>query len=85
MLIIIRHHRPISKIKIHFDATGAAPIFAIRFGGLAQLARASRKYSGRSLVRKLFCSLKIYGGLAQLARALAWHVRGHRFDPDTLH
>ena len=25
------------------------------------------------------------GGLAQLARALAWHVRGHRFDPDTLH
>ena len=20
-----------------------------------------------------------------MARALAWHVRGHRFDPDTLH
>lgn len=28
---------------------------------------------------------KINGGLAQLARALAWHVRGHRFDPDILH
>ena len=26
-----------------------------------------------------------YGGLAQLARALAWHARGRRFDPDTLH
>ena len=27
----------------------------------------------------------INGGLAQLARALAWHARGRRFDPDTLH
>jgi hypothetical protein len=27
----------------------------------------------------------VYGGLAQLARALAWHARGRRFDPDTLH
>ena len=27
----------------------------------------------------------IPGGLAQLARALAWHARGHRFDPDILH
>ena len=27
----------------------------------------------------------IRGGLAQLARALAWHARGHRFDPDILH
>ena len=26
-----------------------------------------------------------HGGLAQLARALAWHARGHRFDPDILH
>ena len=25
------------------------------------------------------------GALAQLARALAWHARGHRFDPDILH
>ena len=23
--------------------------------------------------------------IAQLARALAWHARGHRFDPDILH
>ena len=30
-------------------------------------------------------SLNITGGLAQLARALAWHARGHRFDPDILH
>ena len=28
---------------------------------------------------------KCLGGLAQLARALAWHARGHRFDPDILH
>ena len=26
-----------------------------------------------------------YGGLAQLARALVWHARGHRFEPDILH
>ena len=26
-----------------------------------------------------------YGGLAQLARALAWHARGHQFDPGILH
>lgn len=33
-----------------------------------------------------FCGVKKnYGGLAQLARALAWHARGRRFDPDTLH
>ena len=33
-----------------------------------------------------FCSVKENdGGLAQLARALAWHARGRRFDPDTLH
>ena len=25
------------------------------------------------------------GELAQLARALAWHARGHRFDPGILH
>ena len=30
-------------------------------------------------------TLNITGGLAQLARALAWHARGHRFDPDILH
>ena len=38
----------------------------------------------------IFAKLKIHwdfsiGGLAQLARALAWHARGRRFDPDTLH
>ena len=31
------------------------------------------------------CSVAASGGLAQLARALAWHARGHRFDPDILH
>ena len=30
-------------------------------------------------------TLDALGGLAQLARALAWHARGHRFDPDILH
>jgi hypothetical protein len=30
-------------------------------------------------------NFEIKGGLAQLARALAWHARGRRFDPDTLH
>ena len=32
-----------------------------------------------------FSAMKFFGGLAQLARALAWHARGHRFDPDILH
>ena len=43
--------------------------------------------------KKSFCTKKnllfylksLEGGLAQLARALAWHARGRRFDPDTLH
>ena len=30
-------------------------------------------------------SAKVDGELAQLARALAWHARGRRFDPDILH
>ena len=30
-------------------------------------------------------AVQFHGGLAQLARALAWHARGRRFDPDTLH
>ena len=33
----------------------------------------------------LVLTVSVYGGLAQLARALAWHARGHRFDPDILH
>ena len=60
------------------------PIFAFPLsnkGGLAQLARVSRRHSGRSAVRHP----QYYGGLAQLARALAWHARGHRFDSDILH
>ena len=32
-----------------------------------------------------FAKHKGNGGLAQLARALAWHARGHRFEPDILH
>ena len=34
---------------------------------------------------RLLAALSVFGGLAQLARALAWHARGHRFDPDILH
>ena len=29
--------------------------------------------------------LEVNGELAQLARALAWHARGHRFEPGILH
>ena len=41
----------------------------------------------RSAVQLCLGLLKVKnpGGLAQLARALAWHARGHRFDPDILH
>ena len=33
----------------------------------------------------LHLHLQLHGGLAQLARAFAWHARGRRFDPVTLH
>ena len=51
-------------------------------GELAQLARAFPADGGckRSL-EKIFDT----GELAQLARALAWHARGHRFEPGILH
>ena len=39
---------------------------------------------GNSTKINIFAALQ-NGGLAQLARALAWHARGHRFDPDILH
>ena len=42
-----------------------------------------RKKFGSSDFQQLH--LQLVGGLAQLARALAWHARGRRFDPDTLH
>ena len=42
-------------------------------------------FSQNVLKYKHFFSEEMYGGLAQLARALAWHARGHRFDPDILH
>ena len=39
-----------------------------------------------------FCNLNkslifapLNGDVAQLARALAWHARGRRFEPDLLH
>ncbi len=54
-----------------------------------------RQYDGRDLIIMmvrlfavpffLYASVSVLGGLAQLARALAWHARGHRFDPDILH
>ena len=33
----------------------------------------------------IFAVQNSYGELAQLARALAWHARGHQFDPGILH
>lgn len=43
-------------------------------------------FSGRYLEIKNFRYLCTHnGGLAQLARALAWHARGHQFDPGILH
>ena len=36
-------------------------------------------------ILKICLYLSPEGGLAQLARALAWHARGHQFDPGILH
>ena len=52
-----------------------------------------RQYSKKRIVKTYSIAKKsiiLYrvsqkGGLAQLARALAWHARGHRFEPDILH
>lgn len=43
----------------------------------------NRFFLGISHVAITFALL--LGELAQLARALAWHARGRRFDPDILH
>ena len=40
-------------------------------------------YNLMILLAELF--LRENGELAQLARALAWHARGHRFEPGILH
>ena len=39
----------------------------------------------KRVTRRLIAENSYFGGLAQLARALAWHARGHRFEPDILH
>ena len=33
----------------------------------------------------IFLVLNLLGGLSSAGRALAWHARGRRFDPDSLH
>ena len=45
----------------------------------------SSNLPGTTSMNDTFVRNEKYGGLAQLARALAWHARGHRFDPDILH
>ena len=80
-----------NKVAVPEGAAGTPPFWrralseeccpANGFGWCLSLMRGS-SVSGAFL---LVLTVSVYGGLAQLARALAWHARGHRFDPDILH
>ena len=44
-----------------------------------------QRFGYKSLFMINFAPHLTDGELAQLARALAWHARGHRFEPGILH
>ena len=57
---------------------------------IARIYNVYGRHDNSSIALKAMWSCPLFkplvsGGLAQLARALAWHARGHRFDPDILH
>jgi hypothetical protein len=60
-----------------FGATKDAAIFALQTILMLPMGNQQKKFGAKRIQSN--------GGLAQLARALAWHARGRRFDPDTLH
>ncbi len=75
-----------NKVAVPEGAAGTPPFWRERL----QIIKGSddEKYGHRwFFVITFSCTLlqSVLGGLAQLARALAWHARGHRFDPDILH
>ena len=62
----------------------------LHIGDKANVSKAEGAWDYTSAISPMCPRLKepgkdAQGGLAQLARALAWHARGHRFDPDILH
>ena len=75
-----------NKVAVPEGAAGTPPFwsFAFSFGSNVVYTLI---YIGSIQTSTFLVLLTIlfYGGLAQLARALAWHARGHRFDPDILH
>ena len=62
-------------LKIDFEATNNAYIFAIRLGELAQLVERPESIREGHTIR----------GISSVGRALAWHARGHRFESGILH
>ena len=71
------------------DAVSFLPILKLWAGGDGgqTMGRAWSRQTARFFAVPffLYAPVSVLGGLAQLARALAWHARGHRFDPDILH
>ena len=73
-----------NKVAVPEGAAGTPPFWSPEEGFLIWFRQVTY-FSQNVLKYKHFFSEEMYGGLAQLARALAWHARGHRFDPDILH
>ena len=62
-------------LKIDFEATNNAYIFAIYLGILAQMVERPESIREGHTKR----------GISSVGRALAWHARGHRFESGILH
>ena len=74
-----------NKVAVPEGAAGTPPFWSVR----PRFVRGCLVFPVRSVALSCLylkeCIFSLSGGLAQLARALAWHARGHRFDPDILH
>ena len=81
-----------NKVAVPEGAAGTPPFWStiiiigisfIEYNDVVHNAQGFLYYANLTRIFTM-CDVLV-GGLAQLARALAWHARGHRFDPDILH
>ena len=71
-----------NKVAVPEGAAGTPPFWSV---GSWEAIQATSEVRNLRPLGFLYYIHLFNGGLAQLARALAWHARGHRFDPDILH
>ena len=74
-----------NKVAVPEGAAGTPPFWSFAFSFGSNVVNTFIWVQFRHLPFLVLLTVLFYGGLAQLARALAWHARGHRFDPDILH